>query len=155
MGTFVGRTALRDSLGRYPEVRRRERSDAVKAQDFFYIEPVPSFSTLWPWSAAHGMPGTAWATYSAQQFLAAIGLSGAAALQVLGQGLHALQDAFSHDSAGAGMLAHLPGGVDPDDPYDIANEERAEGARDATTNYIRDFMRARGYKPKCPAAERK
>jgi hypothetical protein len=128
-------------------------ANAVKAQDFMLFGLLPSFSTLNPWSAQHGMPGTAWATFSAQSFLAAVGTPGVAALQVLAPGLHALQDAYAHDSAGAGMLAHLPGGIDPDDPDTSANEERAGAARDATLNYIRDFMKARGDKPKCPAAE--
>jgi len=54
------------------------------------------------------------------------------------------------------MLVHVRGliglGVDPDDPLVEANVTRAASARAATTNAIRDFMKGRGDKPKCPQA---
>jgi len=99
------------------------------------------------------MPGTDWRSFVAGKFHAAVSTG---SLLALGQGLHALQDAYAHDLAGAGMWAHIAqffGGVNPDDPDLLANEGRATAATAATTNYIRDFMKARGDKAKCPAAE--
>ena len=128
---------------------RRERN--------FMFWRIPSFSTLGPWSAKHGMPGSDWATFSGGKFAAAqAAVDGGAAIDALAAGLHALQDAYAHDLAGFGMLAHARGlvhlGVDPDDPLAGENQARAAAAEGATRNAIRDFMKGRGDKPKCPQA---
>jgi RHS repeat-associated protein len=129
-------------------------ADATRAQDFMFWR-IPSFSTLSPWSAKHGMPGSDWVTFSGEKFAAAqAAVDSGAAIDALAAGMHALQDAYAHDLAGAGMLAHARGlvhlGVDPDDPLAGANQARAAAAEAATRNAIRDFMKGRGDKPKCP-----
>ena len=121
-------------------------AEANMDQDFSFWG-LPSGSTLNPWSAKHGMPGTDWVSYSGAQFAIAQQNND---LNALGQGLHALQDAFSHDYADAGMWDHILswfGGHDPDDP--TANVAAADLATAATQSAIRDFMSSRGDKPKC------
>lgn len=103
------------------------------------------------------MPGSDWASFAEGRFRAARGMgSRSLAVETFAQGLHAVQDAYAHDLAGAGMWAHFLGlvhfGVDPDDPSAEANKARADAARAATTNAIRDFMKGRGDKPKCVQA---
>jgi hypothetical protein len=132
-------------------------ADATRAQDFMFFGLLPSFSTLSPWSAKHGMPGSDWVAVAGGKSLEARGTADrAAALRTFAQGLHALQDAYSHDLAGAGMWAHVLGlfhlGVDPDNPRLEANRARAAAAEAATRNSIRDFMKGRGDKPQCPQA---
>ncbi|MGH2359968.1 MAG: RHS repeat-associated core domain-containing protein, partial [bacterium] len=127
-------------------------ADATRAQDFMFFGLLPSFSTLSPWSAKHGMPGSDWVAFAGGKSVAAQG----AARDALAQGLHALQDAYAHDLAGAGMWVHVRSliglGVDPDNPRVEVNRARADAARAATTNAIRDFMKGRGDKPKCAQA---
>jgi RHS repeat-associated protein len=124
-------------------------ANAVQDVDFSFGW-IPAFSTLSPWSKKHGMPNTAWKDYSRQMYASA-GRWGCG--NDLAKGLHARQDGYAHDLAGAGMLAHLLGllhlGVDPDDCTDWANGDRAEEAYQDTMKAIRDFMKARGAKPKC------
>jgi len=103
------------------------------------------------------VPESDWVAFAGGRFLTArTAANRAAALYALAQGLHALQDAYAHDLAGAGMWAHVRGrvhlGVDPDNPLLEPNRARAAAARAATTNAIRDFMKGRGDKPKCPQA---
>jgi uncharacterized protein RhaS with RHS repeats len=134
-------------------------ADATRAQDFMFFGLLPSFSMLSPSSAKHGMPGSDWAAFAGRQFLAARRTANrSAAVNTFAQGLHAVQDAYAHDLAGAGMWAHILGlihlGVDPDDPSAERNKTRADAARAETTNAIRDFMKGRGDKPKCPQANR-
>jgi len=77
---------------------------------------------------------------------------GSGALSALGNAIHAEQDAFAHDLADVGMWEHIQsrfGGLDPDDPNAPGNVDRAEAARQAPKDFIRDFMRSRGDKPKC------
>jgi RHS repeat-associated protein len=118
----------------------------------------PSLSTLNPWSGLHGMPGSGWQSYSAGQFRSAATAGSTGNLQALAQGLDSLQDSYAHDvgrSALGVMLDHLPGifgGYSPDDPSHPRNTLRADQATAATQNAIRDFMKARGNKPKCTAA---
>lgn len=50
------------------------------------------------------------------------------------------------------MSAHIRalfGGIDPDNPLIEQNQSRALAAEFETRNAIRDFMKARGHKPKC------
>ncbi len=89
------------------------------------------------------MPGTDWRSFVAGKFNDAVAAGNrGAALQALGQGLHALQDAYAHDLAGAGMWAHIFGEVNPDDPDAEANRARVSAATAATTNAIRDWVSA-------------
>jgi RHS repeat-associated protein len=132
-------------------------ADATRAQDFMFFGMLPSFSTLSPWSAKHAMPGSDWVAFAGGRLVAARAAANrGAAIDALAQGLHALQDAYAHDLAGAGMWVHVRSlvglGVDPDDPLAEANRIRAAAATAATTNAIRDFMKGRGDKPKCPQA---
>jgi hypothetical protein len=113
---------------------------------------LPSFSTLSPWSAKHGMPGSDWPRYAGEKFAAATTAADRrAALNALGQGLHAIQDAYAHDLADVGMWEHFLAlfglRVDPDNPTE--NPITAEYARIATISAVRDFMKGRGDKPKC------
>lgn len=103
------------------------------------------------------MPGSDWITFAGRKLQEArTAADRAAALDALAQGLHALQDAYAHDLAGAGIWAHLCSLIgiclDPDDPLAGANQARAAAAEAATRNAIRDFMKGRGDKPKCPQA---
>ena len=126
-------------------------AEAAEAPDFS-IKPLPSLSTFSPWSAKHGMPGSAWASYAGGQFETAVDLGqGPGALSALGKAIHAVQDAFAHDLAGGGMWEHIKRlfGDSPDDPSAAGNKERSEAAKEATRDLIRDFMRSRGDKPTC------
>ncbi len=130
-------------------------ADATRAQDFMLFGLVPSFSTLSPWSAKHGMPGSGWSAFAAAKFQAAPGAGDRdVALNTFAQGLHALQDAYPHDLAEAGMWAHVLSlihlGVDPDNPLAESNQARATAAEATTRSAIRDFMKGRGDKPTCP-----
>jgi hypothetical protein len=132
-------------------------ADATEAQDLVSFGLLPSLSTLNPRSVKHGMPGSAWRAFAEEKFGAArAAASRSAALIGLAQGLHALQDGYAHDLADAGMWAHVRGlvglGIDPDNPRVEENRVRAATAEVATSNAIRDFMKARGDKPKCPQA---
>jgi hypothetical protein len=132
-------------------------ADATRAQDFMFFGLLTSFSTLSPWSAKHAMPGSDWVAFAGGKLVAAQAAANrGAATDALAQGLHALQDAYAHDLAGAGMWVHVRSliglGVDPDDPLAEANRARAASARAATINAIRDFMKGRGDKPKCSQA---
>ena len=72
------------------------------------------------------------------------------AMKALGQGLHAIQDAWSHDlrTPQGTMTEHLrPTQGDPDDPDQ--NPFWWNLSRKATAEYIKDFTRARGLKPLC------
>jgi RHS repeat-associated protein len=129
-------------------------ADATRAQDFTPFGLLPSSSALSPSSAKHGMPGSDWAAFAEQRFRVARGMgSRSLAIETFAQGLHAVQDAYAHDLAGAGMWEHFLGlvhvGVDPDDPLAEPNRTRADAARAATTSAIRDFMKGRGDKPIC------
>jgi helix-turn-helix protein len=119
----------------------------VRGVDFSF-GPFPSFSTLYWHSAKHAMPGTNWSQYVATQLNRA---NTTGNLKALGRAIHALQDAYAHDIVGAGMRAHVTG--NPDDPFAEENRIRAIGAETATTDVIRDFMKARGQKPECSLAE--
>jgi len=120
-----------------------ELENATRAPDFSR-EPFPSLSTLWPWSAAHGMPGTDWELYGAMQTIDAIHGGG---IESLGRALHARQDAFAHDRANKGMLEHLLGR--PDDPNYEPNRQRAKEAEGATKKAVKDYQMGRGLKSKC------
>lgn len=124
-------------------------SGAVYDVDFLLTWPIPSFSTLNPWSAKHVMPGTNWRGYATGQLNAAKSGGG---LSALGRGIHALQDAHSHDLVGSGMWDHMNGGHDPDDPRAPENEIHATAARNDTITAIRGYMYSRGMKPKCAEA---
>jgi RHS repeat-associated protein len=137
-------------------------ANAVRGVDFSSVPGfgwLPSFSTLNPYSPAHGMPGTSWTGYSYNQ-LSAAGPSGCGG--GLAQGIHALQDWQSHGAVNIGMSDHLnywwqyflyPDPLNPDDCGDKRNEAMANSAYNQTVNAIRDFMQARGAKPKCRGSE--
>jgi hypothetical protein len=98
------------------------------------------------------MPGSDWGRYADEKFAqAATAADRDAALSALGQGLHAIQDAYAHDLADVGMSEHILSlaglRIDPDNPRQ--NPIAAATATAATTNAIRDFMKGRGDKPKC------
>jgi RHS repeat-associated protein len=131
-------------------------ANAVRGQDYMvplpmpiqWLLPIPSFSTMDPSSPAHGMPGTSWTNYDYNQ-LAAAGPSGCSGS--LAQGLHARQDWQSHGAQNIGMWDHVyhPGQPSPDDCNDVRNQGALDTALKNTVNAIRDFMKARGAKPKC------
>ena len=117
-------------------------ADATRAQDFMFFGLLPSFSTLSPWSAKHGMPGSDWVAFAGGKFLDARETADrGAAVNTFAQGLHALQDAYAHDLAGAGMLVHALSlihlGVDPDDPEAEANKQQAQSRRGEGRDYKR------------------
>jgi RHS repeat-associated protein len=123
-------------------------AEATAAPDFS-IWPLPSLSTLNPWSAKHGMPESAWWSYFRQQFDLAVSTG---SLVVLGRALHAVQDAYAHDIAGVGMMDHFnPFRARPDNPRTPENEVRSQGAYEASVDAVRDYRRARGDKPTCNA----
>jgi RHS repeat-associated protein len=124
-------------------------SGAVYGVDFLLTWPIPSFSTLNPWSAKHAMPGSNWRGYATGQLNAARSGGG---LSALGRGIHALQDAHSHDLVGSGMWDHMNGGHDPDDPGAQENKIHADAAINDTINAIRGYMQSRGKPTKCAEA---
>lgn len=70
------------------------------------------------------------------------------AMQILGEGMHTLQDKWAHSEQGAGWAQHLPWSdqyTDPDNP----ERHRAEYQRayEDTRKYIEDFKRGRPRKP--------
>lgn len=72
------------------------------------------------------------------------------ALSSLGSGLHTVQDKWAHDLRNPpGRIAEHknPTGGHPDDPK--ANPFNWWASRKDTENFIADFMRARGMKPRC------
>ena len=110
-------------------------------------------SALSPSSPAHAMPDSPWRQYVATKLSQAVAQDAAGdqdgAMKSLGQGLHAVQDAWAHDlrrPQGTNM-EHLFGKKSPDLPND--NPEEWQRAREATSEYIKDFMKARGLKAKC------
>ena len=119
---------------------------------------------LKPRSPKHAMPGSPWRQYAAAQLQKAItldrldrGRNSPGAMQALGAGLHAIQDAWSHDlrTPPGTLTEHIPGErpgretdwVNPDSP--AQNPWEWDMARRATEEYIKDFMRGRGQKPTC------
>jgi RHS repeat-associated protein len=153
----------RDPLGLWdPETHRNMTRDAAKAcgmsdpdalaqavydVDFLITWPIPSFSTLNPWSEKHGMPGSIWPEYASGQLNSAIAGGG---LGALGNAIHARQDAYAHALAGKGMMDHLPFIYpNPDDPELEQNKARAKGARRDTINTIRAYMLGKRKTPTC------
>jgi len=80
----------------------------------------------------------------------AIAVAEAGAMRSLGRGLHTVQDAWSHDlrQPQGGFREHWPWNkTHPDDP--AKNPKEWEEARRATKDYLKEYMRSRGLKPKC------
>ena len=68
----------------------------------------------------------------------------------LGRGLHTVQDAWAHAKQNPpGTIENHYGrnSTHPDDPR--RHPKEWQRAREATKQYISDFMKARGLKPKC------
>ncbi len=70
------------------------------------------------------------------------------AMQVLGEGLHTVQDKWAHSKQGAGWPEHIRGSgryTDPDNPTKHPTEYRQ--AYEETKEYLEDFKRGRPRKP--------
>jgi RHS repeat-associated protein len=70
------------------------------------------------------------------------------AIQVLGEGLHTLQDKWAHSKQGAGWAQHNPRSrkyTDPDNP--LKHDAEYKRAYEETKEYVEDFKRGRPRKP--------
>ena len=110
-------------------------------------------STLSRSSPAHAMPDSPWRDYVAAKLRQAVAQDAAGdqdgAMKTLGQGLHAVQDAWAHDlrRPQGTMTEHVFGERNPDIPRD--NPDEWQRTREATKKYLKDLMRGRGLKVKC------
>lgn len=112
-------------------------------------------SVLSSTSPQHAMPGSPRRTYTDRRLRRAMVLAAkgdrARAMRALGEGLHAIQDAWAHDlrTPQGTTTEHVfpKDRVHPDDP--AQNPLWWKMSRQATAEYIKEYMRARGLKPTC------